>query len=372
MAVACTMPVLAFEQLLELATALFRAAGASAADAATVGHHLVEANLSGHDSHGVMRLPQYLKAIHSGELQVTEGGTVLSETASTAVVDGGRGFGQTVGKLAMRLAIRKAQSNGLAAVTARNSYHTGRIASYPLMAAAEGLIGIVMVNAGGGGQSVVPFGGLERRLATNPISIAAPSGREFPILLDIATSVAPEGKVRDCLLREQPVPAGWLVDAKGNPTTDPKDFYANPGGALLPLGASAGYKGFGLAFMIDILAGALSGAGCCRPEVTEARDGCLMIAIDISRFLPLEAFQRHVALLVDHIKSSPLAPGFLEVLVPGELEHRQRRRRQKEGILVDATTWQEIESWCAKLGVAPGPPSLASSRQPSGTLSQAV
>lgn len=367
------MPVLAFEQLLELATALFRAAGASIADAATVGHHLVEANLSGHDSHGVLRLPQYLKAIHAGELQVAGSATLVSETGSTAVVDGGRGFGQTVGKLAMRLAIRKAQSNGVAAVTARNSYHTGRIATYPLMAAAEGLLGIVMVNAGGGGQSVAPFGGLGRRLATNPISIAAPSGHEFPILLDIATSVAPEGKVRDCLLRDQPVPTGWLVDSKGNPSTDPKDFYASPGGALLPLGASAGYKGFGLAFMIDILAGALSGAGCCRPEVTEARDGCLMIAIDIARFLPLENFHQHVALLVNHVKSSPIAPGFSEVLVPGEMEYRQRRRRQKEGIAVDTTTWQEIESWCAKLGVpAVAPRSVPSAHQSSGTLSQAV
>ena len=176
-------------------------------------------------------------------------------------LDGQLGFGQVAAGEAMTAAIQKARKSGIAAVTLRNSYHSGRIASYTCQAAREGMIGLVMVNAGGGGQSVAPFGGLERRLATNPISIAAPANDQYPVYLDIATSVAPEGKIRDYFQRGRPVPQGWITDAHGQPTTDPATFYAKPGGALLPLGGAAGYKGFGLAFMIDVIAGALSGAG---------------------------------------------------------------------------------------------------------------
>ena len=367
------MPVIAAEELEQLTHTLFQAAGGTRDEAAIVSRHLVEANLAGHDSHGVLRIPQYLRAIQSGELKLGANITVASDTPTTAVVDGGRGFGQTAGHQAMRLAIQKARQHGISAVASRNSYHTGRIASYPLMAAAEHLVAIVMVNAGGGGQSVAPFGGLSRRLATNPVAIALPSGGEFPILLDIATSVAPEGKVRDCHLKDKPVPAGWIIDAQGRPSTSPQDFYAPPGGALLPLGAAAGYKGFGLAFMIDILAGALSGAGCCRPEVLESRDGTLMIVIDIRRFVSLETFTQHVKTLVAHVKSCPPAPGFSDILVPGELEFREQKRRRREGVQVDAVTWQEIGVWAKTLGVPLGEARAVDPSPPlQGSLSKAV
>ena len=154
---------------------------------------------------------------------------------------------------------KKARDGGVGAVSVRNCCHTGRIGTYTEMAAQAGLVGIAMTNSGGGGQLVAPFGGTARRLSTNPISIAAPSGGPHPIMLDIASSVAPEGKVRNYFLAGKSVPPGWMIDAAGNPTTNPADFYAEPGGALLPLGGAVGYKGFGLSFMIDILAGAL---GC--------------------------------------------------------------------------------------------------------------
>ena len=346
------MPVLTAEQLKRIARALFGAAGASSDEAEIVANHLVDANLAGHDSHGVLRIPQYLKAIQSGDLKVNVEPRVLLETPATAVLDGRGGFGQLVGRNAMNLAMQKARQTGISAVAARNSYHTGRIASYPLMAAAEEMVAIVMVNAGGGGQSVAPFGGLGRRLATNPLSIAAPSGGEFPVLLDIATSVAPEGKIRDRHLKDKPVPLGWLIDSQGRPSTDPKDFYGPPAGALLPLGGAAGYKGFGLAFMIDILAGALSGAGCCRPEVLDARDGALMIVIDVKRFIPMESFYRQVTSLAEYVRTTPLAPGSPGILVPGELEYRSQQRRSVDGIEVDEATWQEVEALGALLGVS--------------------
>ncbi|MBU6410162.1 MAG: Ldh family oxidoreductase, partial [Verrucomicrobia bacterium] len=265
---------------------LFEAAKASSQEARIVAEHLVGANLAGVDSHGVLRVPQYVSAMQTGKVKLGVRPQVVSESESTAVIDGCDGFGQVVCNEAMTLAVNKALKRGIAAVTVRNSYHSGCIALYTKRAATKGLIAIATVNAGGGGQSMVPFGGLARRLATNPLSIAAPSLHGHPVVLDIATSVAPEGKIRDYYQNDKSVPVGWITNSEGLPTTDPKDFYK--GGALLPLGGTAGYKGFGLAFMIDILAGALSGAGCCRADPPDPKDGLLMVAIDIKRFIPLE------------------------------------------------------------------------------------
>jgi LDH2 family malate/lactate/ureidoglycolate dehydrogenase len=301
-------------------------------------------------SHGVMRVPHYLAAVRAGKVKPGVRSQILSETKTTAVIDGCLGFGQVVCREAMSLAVQKALEQGIAAVTVHNSNHSGCIASYSKQAAAQGLIGIVMVNAGGGGQSVAPFGGLARRLATNPLSIAAPSGNGFPIVLDIATSVAPEGKVRACFQSGKPVPAGWIADSQGRPTTAPQDFY-DGGGFLLPLGGAAGYKGFGLAFMIDILAGALSGAGCCRPGVTEPRDGLLMIAISIKHFIPMANFYQQVASLVAHVKSCPAQPGVGAVFVPGELEFHEEQRRRAEGIELDPATWRLIQEAAGTVGL---------------------
>jgi uncharacterized oxidoreductase len=207
-----------------------------------------------------------------------------------------------------------------------------------------------MVNAGGGGQSVVPFGGAARRLATNPLSIAAPSGREYPLLLDFATSMAPEGKIRDYARRRAELPPGWIIDAAGRPSTDPRDFYGPPAGALLPLGGAAGYKGFGLAFMIDILAGALSGAGCCRDESVPPRDGLLLMALDVEHFGG-ESTYEEIAQLVDYVKSCPAAPGFEEVFVPGEIEYRRTEQRREHGVPIDDTTWQELRAIAMELGI---------------------
>jgi uncharacterized oxidoreductase len=212
------------------------------------------------------------------------------------------------------------------------------------------MIGIVMVNAGGGGQSVVPFGGSSRRLATNPFSIAAPTSGEFPLVLDIATSMAPEGKIRDHALRGAKLPEGWIVDANGQPSCDPNDFYGPPAGAILPLGGPAGHKGFCLALMIDVLAGALSGAGCCREEKVPARDGVLLIAIDVEQFSDRVAFYENVAELIAYVKSCPPAPGFSDIFVPGELEYREAQRRRQSGINIDEHIWQQIQTIANRLG----------------------
>lgn len=330
-------------KLNELVTKAFINAGVPLEHAEIVSDHLVASNLAGHDSHGVMRIVQYLAAVKSGEINPTTRPSVLSDSPSGASLAGNRAFGQIAGHDCMALAIEKAREMGVAAVTVSNCYHSGRIGTYAEQAAAAGMIGIILVNAGGGGQWVAPFGGAAGRLGTNPIAIGAPSGGKYPIVLDIATAVAPEGKVRDYRNRQKEVPAGWILDHQGRPTTNPNDLYEPaPGGSLQPLGGSAGYKGFGLSVMIDILAGGLSGAGCCRAEEVAASDGITMLAIKIENFAAAGSYYDQVKALVEHLKSCPPAPGFQEVFVPGEHEFLRREQRLAEGIEVDDVTWTAL------------------------------
>jgi uncharacterized oxidoreductase len=345
------MPRFKAEELEQIAVRVLRGAAVPSEDAQIVARHLVEANLAGHDSHGILRIPQYVEAVRTGKVVPGVRPKVLADHGCTAALDGQRGFGQVIAGEAIKMGIEKAKQSGIAAISFRNSYHTGRIASYTTAAAREDLVCIAMVNAGGGGQSVAPFGGLKRRLATNPLSIAAPSGNSYPIVLDIATSVAPEGKIRDYWMKKKELPQGWIINSEGNPSSDPNDFYDNPAGALLPLGGSAGYKGFGLAFMVDILAGALSGAGCCRSDVAEPRDGLLLIVLDVQKFIPLPVFQTQVLGLIEHVKSCPVAPGFKDVYVPGEVEHLEEKRKRTEGLEVDQQTWGEINLVARELKV---------------------
>jgi uncharacterized oxidoreductase len=345
------MPTLPATQLEQLTVTIFERLGAPRENAATVAKHLVEANLAGHDSHGVIRVPQYFELIREGKLKPAGTMQVTREMGSAAMVDGSAGFGQVIGRDAMLLAIKIAQSGAIGAVTVRNCHHTGRIGTYTQMAAEAGLVGLAMVNSGGGGQAVAPFGGTGRRLSTNPISIAAPTGGPFPVVLDMASSIAPEGKVRTYYQAGKQLPAGWTIDAEGNPTTDPNHFYGTPSGALLPLGGSAGHKGFALGFMIDVLAGALTGAGSCQPGPTTPGDGMLAIAIDVRQFGPLAAFQDRVAQLSAHVKSSPTAAGVERIYVPGEVEAVRREQRLREGIAVEPSLWKQIEAICRGLEI---------------------
>ena len=345
------MPVFSAEQLERLAAGVFERAGASADDARHVARHLVDANLAGHDSHGVLRIPQYVELIDAGKLRPGGQMRIVRQTAAIAVVDGNGGFGQVIARDAMWLAIEKARAGGIGAVTVRNCCHTGRLGAYSEMAAAAGLVGIVVANAGGGGQLVAPFGGTQRRLSTNPISIAAPSDEPHAIVLDMASSVAPEGKVRAALQAKKSVPNGWLIDARGEPTTNPADFYADPAGSILPLGAAAGHKGFVLSFLIDILAGALTEAGCCEPDRAYPGDGMLSLALDVEQFTPLADFRQRVSQLEAYVKSCPTAAGVERIHVPGEVERRKREDRLRDGITVEPGTWQLVESVCRRFGV---------------------
>jgi uncharacterized oxidoreductase len=344
------VPVLRPDALTHELTRILIAVGTPAAEAALVAEHLVEAEAAGVDSHGVIRVPQYVRAIEEGRIVPNARLAVVKETAATAVLDGGHGFGQVMARRAMDKAIELAQRAGVGVVTLVNCSHTGRLGSYTEHAAGHGKIGIVMVNAGGHGQRVAPFGGTAGRLATNPISIGLPAGAEFPLVLDMATSAAPEGKIRAMLAAGKPIPDGWVITHEGRSTTNPADLYGPPRGGLLPFG---GHKGFGLAVMIDALAGILSGAGCCHEvdaPMDGKTDGVFLMALSVDAFLPVSHFAEQVSALIRHVKSSPLASGVEEVLVPGEIEARRRARARQDGIEVADAVWHDLAAMLDRLG----------------------
>lgn len=343
------MPTIRAEELLRLGQDVFRAIGVPGEDAAWMAQVLVRANLQGHDSHGVIRIPQYVEEWRTGKLNPKAKPRILSEGPATALMDGEAGFGQIVARGAMTLAIRKAGAAGVAAVGVRRSGHIGRLADYVEMASAQDMIALLFVNASGAGQWMAPWGGREARLSTNPLAFACPAGATPPILLDIATTTAPEGKVRVKRNRREPVPLGWIIDAQGEPTTDPEALYRTPRGTLLPM---AGHKGYALALMVEILAGVLGRAGhvCEHPGLDY--NGLFIIALDIARFLPPGVFRAEVDDLARYLKSSALAPGSSRILTPGEAEVLTERERAATGIFIEAETWTQIVTAAHQLGVA--------------------
>jgi uncharacterized oxidoreductase len=345
------MPRFTAESLRNIAVELFQAAGCSDEDARTVADHLVESNLFGHDSHGAIRMYEYVLAIREGRFLPKAKPRIVDEAPSTAVVDAGGAMGPVGGSFATRTAIAKARQNGVAAVALRNTSHVGRVGAYPLMAAREGMMAMVMVNGGRLGYQIAPYGGLDGKLGTNPIAVAAPRPGADPILVDMTTSVVAEGKVRLAINQGKSVPEGWLIDHDGNPTTDPRIFLAEKPGSILPLGGPVAYKGYGLGLIVDILSGTLSGQGCAAGERKLQSNGVLITVYHIEHFTDRARYDEEVENLVRHVRSSRLAPGFDEILLPGEPEFRTAARRRKEGIEIDETTWSRTKEAAGQVGL---------------------
>jgi uncharacterized oxidoreductase len=343
------MPTFHAEPLKQISREIFTAAGATSDEARIVADALVEANLAGHDSHGILRIPEYVRWMEEKLVTVGARLEIVRESDSFAVVDGGWGFGQVVAREAMEVAIKKAEQAGIGTVAARQCCHIGRVGDYPMMAAARGMAAVMFVNTHGGGKLVAPWGGKERRLSANPISVAIPRKKGTPIVVDISTSAIAEGKVRSMLNRKVPVPPGNVIDAEGNPTTDAAKFYGPPAGALLPFG---GHKGFALGLVTDILAGALSGGGCSRRDASRIGNTFLVFVLDIDRLRGKEPFYADIEQLVEYVKSSALAPGFQEILVPGEPEAFEQERRRRNGVPVDDETWRQVTEAGMKYGVS--------------------
>ena len=344
------MPTVAADKLREIATALLRGAGASDEEAAIVSRHSIDANLAGHDSHGIIQIPTYIDRIDVGHLVPQAPFEVVRDTSTITVIDGHWGFGYTVSEKAMRMTIDKAREHGVAATTVYHQGHVGRVTDYPVMAAEAGMIGVMTADSGRSAKQVVPFGGREARLGTNPICMAMPSNLEGPLFIDIATSAVAGGKISLALARGERIPEGWIVDKEGKPTTDPAAL--QQGGSSLPLGGEQGHKGYGLSVMVEIFSGILTGLGFGVEPSGRHNDGVFMAAFDVEAFRPLEEFKQEVTDFAMYLKETPPAPGFSQVYYPGELEHLTTQRKMKEGIEVEDATWERLRELATRYRAA--------------------
>jgi LDH2 family malate/lactate/ureidoglycolate dehydrogenase len=343
------MPKIQAEKLRVLGRALLVANGVPEAEAATVARHVVNANLAGHDSHGMIMLPNYIERVKAGHIVPGAPFTIIQESPTTTVVDGNWGFGYVINEQAMALTIEKAQANNIAATTVFRQGHVGRLASYPLMAAKAGMIGMAWADSGRSPKGVAPFGGREARLGTNPWAIAVPSDLDGPFCMDFATSAVAMGKIKLAEARGQEIPLGWVVDKDGDLTTDPAKI---KGGALMPLGGTEGYKGTALAAMGEIFCGILTGLGFGVEPSGRHNDGCFLIAIKVEAFRPLLTFRRDVADFAHYLKDTPPAKGSQGVLYPGEVEYRAEQARGEAGIEIEDATWRKLGELAAAGGVA--------------------
>lgn len=351
------------EPLHRFVAALFRAVGADEDIAQEVGRHLVNANLSGHDSHGVIRVAQYFDQIAKGALRPNARPQIIRGTPVTALIDGRQGMGHFVTSFALEWGIRQAGEHGLAAAAIRHASHIGRLGDYTERAGTRGFIAMLTVGVGGPGLGgVVLFGSRQRFLGTNPWSMAVPAEGRPPMVFDGASSAVAEGKVRLARSKGLPLPEGAIADAEGRPTTDPEDFYR--GGGLLPLGGPvAGHKGYGLA-MASMLVSALAMIDDPNPYLwassqTEPQDqrgragGVFLLVLDPQRFGDPAHYRALVAEVLGAAKRAPCAPGVDEILIPGEPEVKMRARRTREGIPIPAATWQELCGLAERFAVPP-------------------
>jgi uncharacterized oxidoreductase len=320
-----------------LVAGIFSAGGSSAEEASCVARHLVSSNLCGHDSHGVIRVSRYLAFVKAGEIRPGAQMTVVFESDTAAIVDGNMGFGQVIGEQAIDLLAEKAKKAGMALASIRNSGHLGRLGDWAERLAEHGLVSLHFLNTTGLGMMAMPFGGSDRRLSLNPLSICVPVAGRHPILLDMTTTVVAEGKLAVARNKGESVAPGTIVDKSGRPTTDPKDFY--DGGALLTIG---GHKGFALNVMVDLLSGALSGGGCTKPGVSVLVNTMTSIALDPGPITDPVAYFQEIRRYGDWVTASPPAAPGGRVILPGDFEHETRTERQRNGIPIDQTTWQEI------------------------------
>ncbi|GIX07424.1 MAG: dehydrogenase [Candidatus Poribacteria bacterium] len=302
---------------------------------------LTEAHLAGHDSHGAIRVTQYCRAIRRGRIVPGAPIETLRLTPTIGIFDAHWNFGPVAMRQVLQEARLRAREVGLFAYGIRRCNHIGRLGHYTERAAREGFVAWLTVNSIGPATRVAPFGGAEGRLGTNPISVAFPAPGD-PILIDLTTSVVAEGKLRVYRNAGKPIPEGWILDAHGRPSTDPNDFYGPPPGVLLPFGGVAAHKGFALSMMVELLSGTLTGAGNVGGAGDHVGNGVFGLLLDVEAFRPLEAFQEAVARFAEYVKSARPAPGFQEVILPGEPEARTRRQRLQEGIWIDKTTWEQL------------------------------
>jgi len=339
------------DALKTLISDLFFRAGCGTEEAAVIADHLVEANLAGHDSHGVIRAPIYLQWMNQDKVFPGKSLEIVVDAGALTVADAGLGYGQWTGLQAVSIGIEKCREHGVAIVALKNSAHLGRIGTWAEIAAGQGLVSLHFVNTTGLGMFVVPTGGRDARLSVNPVCIGIPVEGRDSIILDIAAAASAEGKLKVARNQGVPVPENTIVDADGNPSCDANDFYGPPGGrpigSILPFG---GHKGYGLGLIAEILAGALTGGGCSVTGKTRLEQGMLSIYVDPEKLQTPGTLFEEIRRYVDFVKSSRPATPDGEVLIPGEIENRNRTERST-GLKLDDTTWEQITSAARSVGV---------------------
>ena len=346
------MATIPAERLEQFIADAFRAVGIPTDDAATIAQLMTGIDLRGLDGHGIFRLPPTIQRIKAGGINVKPTITVKQETPSTAIIDGDNAVGHLAVNKAVQVAMDKAEQCGVAWVGTTNNNHAGAAAIYAIMPMERDMIGIYM--AVGSANHLPPWGGIDMLLSTNPIAFAIPGLEEPPIVMDMATTVASYGKVKMAADRGKFMPEGWMIDAEGKPLTDPTRMND---GFLVPIG---GYKGYGLALIIGLLAGTLNGAAMGKDVVDFNADlksltntGQLIIALDIKAFADVETFKRNVDIVIRSMQGSATLPGFDQVMVPGQQSHEKLQRFTRDGIPVGAPLMARLDALAAELKIDP-------------------
>ena len=347
-----TIHTIAVDALHRAMRLLVRGFGSDEPEVNAVCHNLIEANLTGHDSHGIGMLPRYADSFLEGGLKPNAHVRTELDGGALLRLDGQAGFGQVVGGEAMALGIERARQHGCCVMALGNAHHLGRIGAWAEQAVAAGLVSLHFVNVISRGI-VAPYGGSDARFGTNPFTAGIPLRGREPLILDFATSVIAQGKTRVAHNKGEPVPPDHLIDDHGRPTQDPRYSVIEPFGAILTFGA---HKGYGMAVLCELLGGALA-AGTTQHTHDSSKkrvlNGMLTVLIDPSRIADRAAYETEALTFVDWVTASPPREGFDRVRLAGEPERESRARRLKAGVPVDATTWQEILNAASKLRVDP-------------------
>jgi uncharacterized oxidoreductase len=277
---------------------------------------------------------------------------VVKETASSLCCDGGWGFGQVLSRELMTRLLSMVSNSGIASGTLRQSAHIGRLGEYAEMAAEQNMASLICANTHGAAQRVAPLGGKRPRLGTNPLCIGMPGGKDGPFILDFSTSATAEGKVRVKKIAGDEVPKGWIIDPDGNPTTDPNQLYGDPPGTILPMGGDQGYKGFGLAFMVEMLCGALSGGQCAYPDPPPPIGNCAtFVVFNPQHFAGFAQLADEVARLEQYVRDVPRIDGIEHITLPGDPERAMLAERSLSGIPIDENNWAALSELASELDV---------------------
>lgn len=338
-------------ELRALGRRLLEAAGVPADEASVVTDELVTTSLLGLDSHGIIRLAQYIRQLREGMIKPGRQPLIVRESSTTLVVDAQWNFGMVAARFMTDAVAERAATHHLACAVSLHAHHVGRLGSFVERLAHRGLFGIAAANASRQGHYVAPWGGTKGRLGTNPFAYGCPNG-DAPLVFDMSTCMIAEGSIRSARHRGDALPEGCILDPEGLPSVNPDDFYRDGGGTILPFGGPWGYKGFGLGLLVELLGSALAGAGLTPDDTPDAYiNGFFIMALDPGAMCGADLFQRRVQDLCAYLKETPTAPGYESVILPGERDRATAERRRRDGVPVPDGTWDELGAAADALGL---------------------